>query len=438
MIDTISSPWLPYAILVIVTGVARSRCGSWFAPAAFVGLVWSFFTGASLLLVDYPIAGRGMWMLVLLIVAIQLGALIAHELQPPGKSESNAVPADIFDSLITPCRRYGLLCAAVAMVGCIYFLFTSLDEFGLPFTPLGVLGVGARWTLQRYDDIIEPWSVRLLVTWLHPAGLLGGILFACSRKRLDRAIGVLSLLPSVAYGILTGARAPILLGLTCWIGGYVSVLCVKSHRRVAVFTLRRLVLFSLVAASMVGMFASIDAVRDSSWTHSFALTFQEEKIGNFMFASPAAFSDWYAHADPSGADWGGWTFAGAFDALHLKKRIVGRYTGTSNLIGSEITNVYTLFRGLIEDYTETGAILVSALIGGFTGWIYHRRSQYVIGSLLVLSAFYAMFIYSPIVSFFSFNGALLAWVVGWFVLTRKRSDPATLILPSLAGPEAVR
>src|SRR5690348_12263716 len=82
VIDTIGSPWLAYAVLLIVTGLSRLRCGSWFAPAAFVGLVWSFFTGASLLVVDYPIPGRGLWMLVVLIVAIQLGALIAHELQP--------------------------------------------------------------------------------------------------------------------------------------------------------------------------------------------------------------------------------------------------------------------------------------------------------------------------------------------------------------------
>src|SRR5262249_55283110 len=156
-----------YAVLVAVTLASRLRCGSWFAPAAFVGLVWSFFTGASLLVVDYPVPARGMWMLVLLIVAIQLGAWIAHELQSPAVNKDDIASTNFFDSLVAPCRRYGLLCTVVALAGCLYFLFTSLDEFGLSFTPIGVLEVGARWTHLRYDDVLEPWSVRLLVMWLH-------------------------------------------------------------------------------------------------------------------------------------------------------------------------------------------------------------------------------------------------------------------------------
>ena len=248
MIDTIGSPWLAYAVLLIVTVAARLRCGSWFAPAAYVGMIWSFFTGASLSIVDYPIPGRGLWMLVVLIVAMQLGALIAHELHPQSRASLHSDLPNAFDSLIVPCRRYALLCGAVALAGCVYLLFTSLDEFGLPFTPLGVLEVGARWTVLRYDDAFEPWSVRLLVTWFHPAGLLGGVLFALSRRRLDRAIGVATLLPALGYGVLIGARAAILLGLTCWIGGLVATLCVRDHGRLALFTAKRLSLLIVAAA----------------------------------------------------------------------------------------------------------------------------------------------------------------------------------------------
>ena len=50
---------LAYGLLVIVTLVARLRGGSWFAPAAIVGLVWTFFITGSLFVVDYPIPARG-------------------------------------------------------------------------------------------------------------------------------------------------------------------------------------------------------------------------------------------------------------------------------------------------------------------------------------------------------------------------------------------
>src|SRR5271165_640700 len=262
MIDILASPWLAYAVLVASTAAARLRGGSWFAPGAFVGLVWSFFTGPSLIIVDYPVPGRGVWMLVLLIVVIQLGAMIAQELQPARGVSHPADTNRTMESLVAPCRKYALICIALALFGCLYFLITSLQEFNLPFTPLGVLEVGARWTLLRYDDVHEPWPVRILVTWLHPAGLLGGLLFACSRKRLDRWIGGLTLLPSVWYCALTGARAAILVGLTCWIGGYVAVQCVRNHGRLALFTGRRVALLIFTAACMLAMFGAVDWIRD--------------------------------------------------------------------------------------------------------------------------------------------------------------------------------
>jgi oligosaccharide repeat unit polymerase len=435
MIETFGSPWMAYAVLVIVTIASRLRCGSWFAPAAFVGLVWSFFAGASLLVVDYPIPGRGLWMLVLLIVAIQLGALIAHELAPRHSAEIRPDHSTALDSLIAPCRRYGLLFTTVALVGCVYFLFTSLEEFDLPFTPLGVMEVGAKWTLLRYDDGLEPWSVRLLVTWFHPAGLLGGILFACSGKRRDRVIAATTLLPAVLYGIFTGARASILLGLTCWIGGFVAARCIRDRGKLALFSAKRIALLLLAAAGMVGMFSAITGVRDSKWEQGFVFRAQETQLTDYMFGSPAAFAEWYAHTDVSGAEWGARTFANEFDMLHLKTRIVGRYLETSNVLGTETTNVYTFFRGLIEDFTAAGAALVAAWIGGCAGWIYSRRSRNSRVALFWLSAFYASFLYSPIVSLFSFNGAALAWVVALFILIWTPYRSPVLPLDSFRGQE---
>jgi oligosaccharide repeat unit polymerase len=430
VIDTIGSPWLAYAVLVIVTAAARLLCESWFAPAAFVGLVWSFFIGVSLLVVEYPIPGPGMWMLVLLIVAIQLGALIVHQLRPRTRASGHTSSVSEFDSLIAPCRRYSLVCTTVALAGCIYFLFTSLEQFGLSFTWIGVLEVGARWTMMRYDDVLEPWSVRVLVTWLHPAALLGGILFACGSKRLDRLIGAATLLPAVADGILAGARAAILLGLVCWIGGYVSTRCVRDRGRLPLFSARNCISLLLAGISLVGMFAGIDAVRDSKWYQAFVLDFREQKLVTYMFGSPAAFAGWYAHADISEAELGARTFAGEFDLLGIKTRTIGRYTALSNVVaGAEESNVYTFFRGLIEDFTPFGAVVVGACIGGLASWAYLMGSRNVGGAVFWLSAFYSSMLFSPIISLFSFNGILLAWVVAGLVIYRANRRFSKFAIP---------
>jgi oligosaccharide repeat unit polymerase len=431
LIDTLGSSWLAYAVLVTVTVASRMRCGSWFAPAAYVGLIWSFFIGVSLLVVEYPIPRSGLWMLVLFIVTIQLGALIVHQIQPRIRASGRSGWAGEFESLIVPCRRYGVLCAAVALAGCVYFLFISLEQFGLPFTWIGVLGVGARWTLLRYTDVMEPWPVRIAVTWLHPAALLGGILYACSSKRLDRMIGAVTLLPAFAYGVLTAARAAILLGLTCWIGGYVSTLCVRNEGRLKLFSVRRFASVLLTGACMLGMFAAIGGVRDARWYHSFVLDFQESKIFAYMFGSPAAFADWWnRNSDISGAQWGVRTFAGEFDLLGIRTKTIGAYTDLANVVmGAEESNVYTIFRGLIEDFTPFGAVLISACVGGLASWVYVTSSKNVRGALFWLSGFYAASLFSPMFSLFSFNGVTLAWVVAGLVVFVSRPRPNVLPVP---------
>jgi hypothetical protein len=431
VIEALGSSWLAYAVLVVATVACRLRCGSWFAPAAYVGLIWSFFIGVSLLVVEYPIPRSGLWMLVLFIVTIQLGALIVHQLQPRVRASDRPGWAGEFESLIVPCRRYGAACAAVALAGCVYFLFASLERFGLPFTWIGVLGVGARWTLLRYTDVLEPWSVRVAVTWLHPAALLGGILFACSSRRLDRVIGAVTLLPAFAYGVLTAARAAILLGLTCWIGGHVATLCVRNEGRLKLFSAKRFASVLLVGASMLGMFAAIGGVRDSKWAHAFVLDFKESKIFAYMFGSPAAFSGWWtASSDISDTHWGERTFAGEFDLLHIRTKTIGMYTDMANVVmGAEESNVYTIFRGLIEDFTPFGAVLICACMGGLASGVYVTSSRHVRGALFCLSAFYSAALFSPLFSLFSFNGVMLAWVVAGLVIFVAKARPSVLPLP---------
>jgi hypothetical protein len=419
VIDTIGSPWLGYAVLLSVTGVSRLRCGSWFAPAAFVGLVWSFFTGASLLVVDYPIPSRGLWMLVVLIVAMQLGALIAHELQPR-KNVSFPAVSVASDSLMARSRWCCIACTGVALAGCVYFWLLSLEQFNLPFTLLGVLEVGAKWTLLRYDEVLEPWSVRLLVAWLHPAGLFGGLLFACSRRLRDRVVALLTLFPAAAYSLLTAARAPALLGLTCWLGGYLAMSCIGEQGRPALFAWKRVGWFLTLAASLLLGFVMVDALRGLNWSKDFTLEAKESHITNYIFGSPAAFADWYAHQIPGTLNWGGETFAGLYAILGLNQRIVGVYYETSNIVGAEVTNVYTAFRMLVEDFAVPGAAMASVVFGFLAGLAYSSHAARFSGTFLFLSAFYAFIMFSPLQSLFSFNGAILAWIIGWLVLRNRR------------------
>jgi oligosaccharide repeat unit polymerase len=256
-------------------------------------------------------------------------------------------------------------------------------------------------------------------------------LYVCSARRLDRMIGVATLLPAFTYGVLTAARAAILLGLTCWIGGFVATLCVRNEGRLKLFSAKRFTSVLLAGACMVGMFAAIGGVRDSRWYHSFVLDFQESKIFAYMFGSPAAFANWWSgNSDISGAQWGVRTFAGEFDLLGIRTKTIGAYTDLANVVmGAEESNVYTIFRGLIEDFTPFGAVLISACVGGLASWAYVTSSKNVRGAMFWLSAFYSASLFSPMFSLFSFNGVTLAWVVAGLVVFISKPRPSVFPIP---------
>jgi oligosaccharide repeat unit polymerase len=129
----------------------------------------------------------------------------------------------------------------------------------------------------------------------------------------------------------------------------------------------------------------------------------------------AAFSEW----DRVGSDslsWGFFTFPGLFDFIGMRSREIGVYTASVSLSGVD-TNIYTVFRGLIEDVGIYGALAALATVGFIAGWAYRqvRRGRY--RYCVILAGYYACCIWSPIASFFAYNGLVLAWIIGGMALS---------------------
>jgi len=78
--------------------------------------------------------------------------------------------------------------------------------------------------------------------------------------------------------------------------------------------------------------------------------------------------------------------------------------------------VYTLFRGLIQDFTLPGASLFGVLLGIVAGAAARSRSANHGRNVLVLAGYYSLILFSPVISLFTYNGLILAWVVAAMVL----------------------
>ncbi len=444
-LELFGSAWVPVFLLLGLTLYCRTRVRSWFVPSAFFGMYWFCFVVASLLAVDHRVPGLGMWALVSLVAAVQLGSMLGEiqgnhadeeegsEEQP--KAESNQATLAERAQLERVTRLRALPACALLTLGAtaalVYFALYSLDLFRQSFSFLSLVQMAARWTLLRYDGFLDPWPLRIAAIWVYPPALVGGILFPLSRNVRDKSIAIASLLPGLLLTALSGGRAAFLVAGVCWLGGCWSARACCPGTRRGFFNLKSGLLLGAGALALLMLFAGVNSLRgakDASDARDLSLEFNSGQIRNYMFGMPAAFAEWFDRDQRDSVHWGALTFPGPYALLGIRQRTLGTYTDSAPTVGLEGTNIFTIFRGLVQDFTLVGAFMISGLWGFLGGRNYCQRSLHL-AAVLGLSAYYAVALFSPLLCFFGFNSPIFAWVVAWFVLRGRNGNPIRFSFP---------
>ena len=419
-LDILGSSWVPVLLLLMLTLYCRTQVGSWFVPSSFFGLFWFFFLVASLLAVDHRVPGLGMWVLVSLIAAVQLGSMLG-ETRKKEKQVSLTEGVQLQHMMRLRVLQGCVFLTLAAMAGIVYLVSQSLDLFRLSFSFISLVQMAARWTLLRYAGFTDPWPLRLAAVCVYPPALVGGMLFPLSKNFRDKSIAISALLPGLLLTALSGGRAAFLVALACWLGGHWSMSACRTEIPTRLLNLKSGLLLGVGALALLTLFVGVDSLRgarDASDAGQLSIGFHGSQIQNYMFGMPAAFAEWFDRDEHDSVKWGALTFPGPYSLLGIRQRTLGTYTDSAPTVGLEGTNIFTMFRGLVEDFTLGGAFLISGLWGFLGGRIYCKHSLQP-GSILGLSAFYAVALFSPLYCLFSFNGPILAWVVAWFVLRRR-------------------
>ncbi|HUA14859.1 MAG TPA: O-antigen polymerase [Verrucomicrobiae bacterium] len=431
MSELFLSPWIPEFVLVLLAGTARALRGSWLSPAALVALIWAFYIAGCLLLTDYQIFPGGIWIIVLFVFSVQFGATLAEGAVKIHQSQTEARRLDL-ETVELWSRRsflFTVLFAAVALIGMIHLLLYSFEKYSLGFSLLSLLSLGHLWSVARYQNgELEPWSVRLLIMWVYPAALLAGICFATARRRLHKYASFMPLLPATLIGSVFAERAGLAFAVVCWLSGFFAVRYYETRGAYALFQRKLvIVMLSLVAGGLL-FFVTIDTLRIFEGGDNVELRLDTPRISKYLFGSVPAFCSWFHYMHPEEPGWGALTFSGVFDLLGIKQREIGVYVDHVTLMGGEETNIYTMFRGLIEDFTLTGMCCFGILLGVVSGYASRLRQ---LGAILTLSGCYALLLFSPLISLFAYNGLILAWVVSALLLGWRRR-PRTFEAEALA------
>jgi oligosaccharide repeat unit polymerase len=130
---------------------------------------------------------------------------------------------------------------------------------------------------------------------------------------------------------------------------------------------------------------------------------------------------WYTSYIPTELTWGSRTFMGISNLLGLEDRVQGIYQEYNN-IGKNgffgISNTFTIFRPLVEDFSEAGAMVVMFVMGIIGNMAVKALSarRLVIFNQVVLVALYAFLMWSFSASFYAYTTYLAMFALVFMLL----------------------
>ena len=366
--------------IAAVTIAGRATFGSWLHPGAFFALAWLFllvfsFSAPLFGAEQYYVWSGALWWIALTLVCVYVGSLLGSRAATPVR---DPLP------LPTSGRQF---------------------RYAVPLIMASALG-----------STVWPIAVPQLVVWgdhppmylqvflgLHYLGpILGGLLFGASREWGHRMLALATILPGIFFGVLDTGRSKVVMQVAYFFTGYFTMLVFMHRQRaVALFSAGR----TMAAVASVVLFLVIGVVftpfrgvpRDLPVPEKMRqyrallehdiLLYSWEWMHSSIFGHPAMFSSYFelAWADPpTTPKFPQQTAAGVYRALgyELPEPL---YT----VVGGEATNVFTIFKPPIEDFTMPGALFIFLGWGALSGWAY-RKMQF--GSLwpgVFLAHYYA-------------------------------------------------
>src|SRR6266850_1380359 len=363
--------WLTAAIFLVLPAIAfsaRRSGGSWYSPAAFFAGFWCIFGGLPLIASPVAVPPAGMLFLVAACAVVLIGAWVAKRRLPATAASTpplNEPP--LLGWFIAACSLLGVV-VVVLILGSINVPGSANRELSFG----GIVATIHELAIARNAGTWqEPAIARVLTTAVYLGAMLSGVMIAMRHSGWVRWLSLAVFVPSITITVILTTKASLLVA-------FVLVQMVRYAGWSSGQPLAVIQLLWLDSFPYLGVF--------SSWFQSNALS---------TSLHPAL---------------GQYTFAGVFEVLHIHTRVAGVYTEQVS-IGGSTYNIYTAFRGLIEDFTVPGALLFLALVG-FGAELAYRHVQS--GDLLyvgLLAAFYAATLWSFVVNIFIYNSIVLAFVV---------------------------
>lgn len=384
--------------------LVRRTMKTWFAPASFFFLYWSVFTIIPMICAPrYTVYWRGLSFIFGTSIIMFVGSLTADKILSLRIKSQISLDKENVKCSFPYLPQLILICTVVGFISFGYMCYDLLQSIEPPISveKLDALFKKIRWSSQYSPPIVS----RFLNSFIYFGGLLGGINFVVSRKWYVKSLSFCPFIVALLYTIVLTTKSAILYPAVLFSSTSIALLFYNDKYKASLFYFKYFILTAFVAILCIAFIA--DKIRGATSGDIYALW---EYLKPSFFGHISNFTLWFHynwHYDFTPA-FGSFTFSGVFDALSIKERISGIYHGEL-MLGKHGSNIYTIFRGLIQDFTLFGSFIISFIIGFLSQLFFRMTIDRKRIAIAFLSGFYAFVLWGFVVSIFNYNSIILSF-----------------------------
>ncbi|MCH5309925.1 MAG: oligosaccharide repeat unit polymerase [Prevotella sp.] len=382
-------------------------------PAGVFAVMWVFFAAAVLLLQNQiELRFEGCIYILVCVTAFVMGTIFCDECYNPVPS---GMKVALRKQWVFPVL---LVLLAGAMVNPLYSIILHGFSLRALLSMQDLLNMNREISEDRYYTGGAYSAVnQFFLIFCYVAPIVGGFCWRLVGK-VNKTLCLLTLIPGTFIALTQSMKLSMISAAMLWFGSYiVCSYCYGLPLRIKFKSILRFVIIILLF--FLVLFISM-VFRTGEVSERTILEISQ-KFVTYAFGHMHCFDIWYTTYVPGEFAWGSKTFMGISNLLGVEERVQGNYTEFLN-IGKNgfygISNVYTIFRPLVEDVGEAGAVLVMFLMGFVANKsmkdLVAHRVVFLSQSLLI--AIYAYVMLSFGASFYGYTSYLAALFLTYFIL----------------------
>lgn len=424
---------LSFTLLAATRSIVRPLCIFPLSMFVFFGL--PLF--AVLLADDMSISPAAYWFLLVISISHTIGALAAACVSRNAvlRLSMNSPIREQSSSGNGLCRVRWWLPVSVTLILSIGYALLVLDIMRTSSAILGQPAVDS-YSLSRsaallhfQNEYTPPLVTRLSWSVLFASAFVAGFLHRNAGDAALRWLRWSSFVFAILFTLTLTAKTTLLITMLFWIAGYFCTAALSSVNE-------RRITKELTGARVIAMLASVVVFSFVSLAWRYGLDIRSlsgddkallmSRFLSYISGHAVAFSAWFEERGQYIflGDWSlARTFAGFVDAIGFVRRSAGIYTDSVSYGADLRSNVYSVWRGLIEDF----GIVVTVMLVASSGFVFERcfwRARRGGVTLAYALGWYYCFIgWSFVVSVFAYNTVLLALVLAGSTILYLVKEP---------------